>query len=52
MLAQLEVYAAECYNKTTDHIFAINQFSSIDELTEYKFNIGYPNKLIFDLSKH
>lgn len=52
MLAQLEIYAAECYNKTTDHIFAINAFSNIDELKEYKFNTGYPNKLIFDLSKH
>ena len=34
MLAALEVYATECYNKTTDHEFAIKAFVSIDEVED------------------
>lgn len=49
MLAQLEVYAAECYNKTTDHTFAINQLTTVEEIENYNFRTGYPEKLTFKL---
>lgn len=50
MLATLEVYATECYNKTTDHEFAINAFASIEEVDEYDFHVGYPEVLTLDLN--
>lgn len=49
MMSQLEVYAADCYNKTTDHQYAIKSLASIDEVQYYDFTIGYPEKLIFNL---
>ena len=49
MLAVLEVYAIECYNKTTDHEFAIKQLEMIDEIKEYDFTVGYPQKLTFNI---
>lgn len=49
MLAALEVYATECYNKTTDHEFAINALTTNDEIEAYNFTVGYPEKLVFNL---
>lgn len=49
MLAQLEVYAAECYNKTSDHIYAINQLTTVEEIENYDYTTGYPEKLTFEL---
>lgn len=49
MLAALEVYATECYNKTTDHEFAIKSLTTKDEMEAYDFTVGYPEKLVFNL---
>lgn len=49
MLAALEVYAVDCYNKTTDHIFAIKALETIEEVEAYDFTIGYPEKLRFNI---
>jgi hypothetical protein len=49
MLIQLECYAADCYNKTTDHQFAIKQLTSIEDVQNYDFTVGYPEKLTFTL---
>ena len=49
MLAQLEVYAIDCYNKTTDHEYAIKALTTQDEIIAYNFMQGYPNKLTFEL---
>ena len=49
MLSDLEVYAINCYNVTTDHIFAVKALSTIDELNEYDYRSGYPEKLRFEL---
>lgn len=49
MLSSLEVYAIQCYNKTTDHIYNVNALTSIDEVTNYNFKSGYPEKLIFTI---
>jgi hypothetical protein len=42
MLAVLEVYAIDCYNKTTDHEFAIKALSVREEIESYDFRVGYP----------
>ena len=52
MLSALEVYAIDCYNKTTDHIFAVNDLNSIEEIERYDYHNGYPEKLSFDLSEN
>lgn len=49
MLAGLEVYAIDCYNKTTDHIFAVNALQTIEEVEAYDFMVGYPNILTIEL---
>lgn len=49
MLAQLEVYAIDCYNKTTDHEYAIKALTTQDEIIAYDFMQGYPDKLTFEL---
>ncbi len=49
MLAQLEVYAADCYNKTTDHEFAIKSLTTKDEIEAYDFRVGYPSIPRFEL---
>ena len=44
MLAQLEVYAIDCYNRTTDHEFFIKSLETMEEIEAYEFRgNGYPN---------
>lgn len=43
MMAALEVYAVDCYNKTTDHEYAIKALTTIEEVEAYEFrHNGYP----------
>ena len=49
MLAALEVYAIDCYNKTTDHEFAIKALTTKEEVEAYDFKVGYPEKLRFEV---
>lgn len=49
MLADLEVYAIDCYNKTTDHIFAVNALTTTEEVIDYDYTVGYPEKPSFVL---
>ena len=49
MLAALEVYAIDCYNKTTDHRFAINALTTLEEVEAYDFKVGYPEIPKFEL---
>lgn len=48
MMVALEVYAIDCFNKTTDHIFAVNAMATVEEVKAYKFKgVGYPEQLTF-----
>ena len=49
MLSALEVYAIDCYNKTTDHIYAVNTLTTVEEIKAYDYRVGYPEKLTFEL---
>ena len=49
MLAALEVYAIDCYNKTTDHEYAIRALTTLEEVESYNFKVGYPEKLRFEV---
>lgn len=45
MLNLLEVYASEALNTTESHKAAINSLDSINEIEEYDYTLGYPNKV-------
>ena len=49
MMAALEVYAIDCYNKTTDHEFAIKALTTLEEVEVYDYKVGYPEKLRFEI---
>ena len=50
MMAALEVYAIDCYNKTTDHRFAIEVCKTEGEVDAYEFRgVGYPAKCRFEV---
>ena len=49
MMAALEVYAIDCYNKTTDHNYAIKTLATLEEVEAYDFKVGYPEKLRFEV---
>ena len=49
MLSALEVYAINCYNKTTDHIFAAKTLQTIEEIKGYDYTAGYPEMLVFNI---
>lgn len=43
MLSALEIYAIDCYNRTTDHEFAIKALNTKEEIEAYDFKVGYPS---------
>lgn len=47
MLMALELYASECYDVTQSHIAAINKLQTLEEIEQYDFRVGYPEKLSF-----
>lgn len=50
MLSVLEVYAIDCYNKTTDHEYAIKACTTEVEVDAYEFRgVGYPEIPRFEL---
>jgi hypothetical protein len=49
MLQELEVYAIRCYNKTTDHIYAVKAMDNIEDIQAYDYQSDYPSKLEFSI---
>ena len=49
MLSALELYALDCYNKTAEHKVNVQNLQSIEEVNNYNYKSGYPDKLIFRL---
>lgn len=47
MLSSLELYALKCYNKTAEHKVAVGNLSDIEEVVNYDYMQGYPEKLSF-----
>lgn len=47
MLAQLELYALDCYNTTLAHKNAIEEFTSIEDVESFDITADYPDKLKF-----
>ena len=49
MLADIEVYAIECFTKTFEHKEAVNALTTCEELANYDYTEGYPEKLHFEI---
>jgi len=49
LLKQLEVYAKDCFNTTAKHIAAVFALTSIEDVNDYDFTTGYPEKLSIGL---
>lgn len=49
LLATIQMYADACFIQTKNHENAIKALETIEEVDNYDFTIGYPNKLNFEL---
>lgn len=49
LLKDLEMYAIQCFNRTSDHIFAVKAAVSVSEVESYDYKTGYPEKLVFEI---
>jgi hypothetical protein len=49
MLYSLESYAAKCYDNTQQHLANINTLQTIEDVKEYDYKVGYPEKLHFSI---
>lgn len=47
MLADLELYAVQCYNTTAMHKANVISLGSVDDVVNYDYTQGYPEKLNF-----
>lgn len=47
MLYAIEMYASACYDNTQKHIAAIKSLETKEEIENYNFRTGYPEKLNF-----
>lgn len=48
-LAQLEVYAGQCYLTTAKHLLAIKELKTIEDIISYDYTKGYPEKINFNV---
>lgn len=48
-LAQVQLYANQCYGVTERHKAAVLQLQSVQEVEEYDFMEGYPERLEFEV---
>lgn len=48
-LAKLEVYASKCYVNTQKHLKAIKELKSIEDIINYDYTTGYPEKIILNV---
>lgn len=46
-LSRLEVYAGQCYLVTAKHRLNIKELQTIEDLVNYDYTKGYPDKVIF-----
>lgn len=49
MLDDIEFYAIQCYKRTFEHKEAVNALTTCEELANYNYTEGYPEKLHFEI---
>lgn len=47
MLFAIELYASSCYDNTQRHLAEINKLDNVQDILEYDYKTGYPEKLNF-----
>lgn len=47
-LTKLEVYAGQCYLQTQKHLLAIKDLKTIEDMINYDYTKGYPEKITFN----
>ena len=47
-LARLEVYAGQCYLQTQQHLINAQQLTNIDDIINYDYTTGYPDKIVLE----
>jgi hypothetical protein len=47
MLAQIQLYADQCYIVTKQHKIAVESFETIEEVDSFNYKGGYPEKINF-----
>lgn len=48
LLANIELYATECYNVTTQHKIQVKNLETIEEVRNFDIRKDYPERLVFD----
>lgn len=48
-LAQIQIYANQCYNVTEQHKAAVTQLQTLQEVEDFDIEADYPEKLVFEL---
>ena len=48
-LQQLEVYAGQCYLQTQKHLLAIKELKTVEDIINYDYTKGYPEKITFNI---
>jgi hypothetical protein len=48
-LAQIQIYANQCYTVTEQHKAAVAQLQTIQEVEDFDIEADYPEKLVFEL---
>ena len=46
MLLDLEIYASQCFDNTHKHLYNVKQLTNVDDVINYDYTIGYPEKLV------
>ena len=47
MLYAIEVYASNCYDNTQRHLAEVDKLTTVEEIKNYVYQTGYPEKLRF-----
>lgn len=48
MLYAIEIYASKCYDNTQKHLSDVDKITNVDDLKNYDYTTGYPEKLNFN----
>ena len=48
LLTLIEVYASACYDNTASHIAAVEALNNIEDVYNYDYTVGYPQKVVVD----
>lgn len=51
MIDALEVYAIECYNVTSQHMFAVKALTNVADVENYDFKTNYPEIITFNINE-